>query len=620
MLSAVVEAGAGSLPRNHAVIVGPRSASDSLETVGALFSMDVGRCGPVHIVASASSLDPATWSALRSPPDGFAVTIVGEIAGVGSLLGFLRDLIAPADTVVLLRPGDRLNEAAFVEAALAFARDGSVSLGVVGALVDEAEDIDEIPGGPLALIGALSGDLPISAFLFRGRSLLERGANALPHERSAIGPALMMSFLDRPADVARFRTGRLHTGYRAWRDAMGVDPVKARAFWRESRTVRAAKRIMTEVEHHAMPRFAVIDLAGDTVRLASDVSAEARVLSVDQFAERLARLAMFGAADVCVPEHLVFVTGRSAAAIADSRLWAWLMNDVARILRASMASTYVLRPTAAHILVAAAEMEVEQAPLPERSLFDVQDELQDEPQDEPQDEMEPAEAVPAGSAPAEPDIVALKTNLLLEVAVKGEITWFSGQFRDAAASGIVRTCVATPFFSTEPDPSLPAAGSDSVRVEVNRMAVRLRRQLPAALSERDVPSGATRIRHLHAPHALLSLLGQPEDHVSRVVTRDRLKVVFALPIVSFGGVERVTIRVAERLRRLGVHTTLLVFDAQAIWSAREAVAAFDEIFFVGRPDVPRENLWAHGEAWRRRSRSRRRATSWSCRMSTTGRP
>jgi glycosyltransferase involved in cell wall biosynthesis len=545
-----------------AVLTGPYSALDSLEALVNLLSSEVGRSGRLTILAGSRSLDTSSWSVLRNPGPGNKVLVVPEIIDAAHLLRILEPIIRKPDIVVLLRSNDRLNDAALREAEAVFQARQEVVLSVVSSLVDEFEELVPTTGGPLSIIEALSGRLPTSAFIISAKVLIGLAGSSIPLDGSPLDTALLVAVLTRSTEVVRLRGGELRTGYRSWQDEFGVRQQRVSGLLKRNVTGVCGRRIASSIEHNLAPRYAIISLDSDRVRVLSDATQNGLILKVSEFMERLCRFVMLQDLSSAIPNHLVFVDEKSLEAIARSRLSNWLMSEIARNLKTSAVAAYRLRHQAGHVTV---------VPSLETSTI------------------------------SEAQIVALRTGTFLDVAVKGDIDWLTTLLSGGSSSIYTGLVVSTPFWNPEEDSavSLPASRPEPARVAVGRVSVRLRMGLPQALAAAHPDDAELQHRALEASDQLATLFGQGNARATRCASGTTLRVAFMLPLMSFGGVERVTLRIAERLRKAGCHTTLIILNDHNIWDAQDVATAFDEVFFVGTPASLRESLWANGEAWER---------------------
>lgn len=501
-----------------------------------------------RIHADISTLDQLSLSLLRGAPASVSFRPSPALAAcsLGAAMASVAE--APNDAIcTILKPREELASNAFEAAAKVFGAEDAPDMAYVEQIVTVAGDRESLPADARALAQAMTGAIPASAFFFRAESLARRPALA-----TCRTPADVFSELAR----GRLKARRLGQAQLKVHTRRSIRPARLGKSAHEASMTSSRERLA--VEHAFYPRFALIENETGQVRLCSDPEDVAHSLTSTELVARMADFMLGRNVDGPLPQYIAIGTRNAWDAIERSRLTPWLLDYCAETLDSATSVSFRLEKSADGAIRVRPSLRI----------------------------------TDAGSAiDTSPSIVAITVDHLMLTVLNGEISKLSmlvetgGQPRSTFA-------VQTPFAeAARPEPvTLPAARAEPPLVTLVRTAVRLRSNLP-------VLGDGLRQQHAAAAEAL---------RLARTVARDQYHsqppfpigpdphgargVVFVLPVFSFGGVERVCLRIASSLRRLGYRTTAVVLDKSEIAGASEAVEAFDRLVFLG-VGQERGSLW-----------------------------
>ncbi|MDB5591259.1 MAG: glycosyl transferase [Enterovirga sp.] len=537
----------------HVVLLDADGGADFVDVLARVWDAHPGQPVVVHGLTEQVTPRLAALSSAVAPTMRFVWH-----ADRRSALAALVALVAPEDLVWFPAEMSALSPTALDEALAAFERHGAATVAAVREI--GFDDLRRrLLGPPIdTLASVLDGQLPIGVLIFSGRAFAG-GLKLLPaQDRAPAALEVLLPVLSRPGRVVGLFNAHLTLAHRGQVDGMGAGPRLARAFlerWRLGPLARKQARVIIEGWTDA---FALVEMESETVTYLSDPAGAVRQTSLDAFLNELLAYTLPNRVSGQPPPTLVVARPGAMAALRAARLDAWLFADLgAKISEATMVA-YRLEHSQGTRL-----------------------EIVDSP------EMLPA------------DVIAIKANTVAEVAVKAGIEWLATALRPQPDFAHRTVRIRSPLLPEHAE-TLPALEPDPAQSALLRLCVRLRRRLPPGhppdLIADEWQRGAVQgcIDRL-----CWLLLGEGQFAFRGGTRRDRLDIVMGLPIFSFGGVERVSLRVAEELRRLGNRTSVVVTRHQSVESHKEVAAAFDEIHVLpAKQDAP-ESLWNEPGALRR---------------------
>jgi glycosyltransferase involved in cell wall biosynthesis len=402
-----------------------------------------------------------------------------------------------------------------------------------------------------AIQDVIDGRAPLSALIFAGRAFTVPIGD-LSYRGVFSEAALILGVLTRPGSLASLLSARLELADLSWRDGMGARTRQNKEFLAHWRSRPDAKALARRILHDWTPSFALVDIQAGEVAVFSDPADKSRVLGLSRFIGDLAGLATRNRAPAQVPTYLVALRSGALEKLKAARLETWLFADMLVGFQDAAILSYNLDAALSDALTIVRN-----------------------------DVVRPG------------DIVAIKTNLLLEVVAKGDIDWFASQLTSDEATSARTLSISIPGGSAAAS-DLPAAAPEFASTLLCRLAVRLRGRLGRHYSADYLSDFDVRIAIAEAGDRLSWSLQDHAPIAMRHAGGEATDIVFAVPLFSFGGAERVALRVANELRKLGNHTTLVITDRHEAASYPSIVDAFDEIQFLGSPGDARENLWNHG--------------------------
>ncbi|MFH6785227.1 glycosyltransferase [Methylobacterium sp. MA0201] len=292
-------------------------------------------------------------------------------------------------------------------------------------------------------------------------------------------------------------------------------------------------RWLTHAEHVYNPRYAIFIYDLGVVRLSSSIECFSEEISWDEYVRR------FWASDIKPNVYsmgltVVVMSSATLSLLKSFMLGSWVIFDLERGLHRAHLTSIEIGHSTSHDLTI---------------------------------------KTPAPHAGANLDCLAVSSRVLKEIVIDGSDEWVRGLVTGTRGGAHMTRTIHLPKDS--PISLLPSRASENFLHMCRDLATSDYSQSNKFLRPRDdlgTPnrSSAALILREKFGHSVLA------PHLKR----KPIEVGFVLPIVDFGGVEKVTIAVAEQLKKLGYGTSLFIAKRQDIKRFDHVTAAFDRVFFL----------------------------------------
>jgi glycosyltransferase involved in cell wall biosynthesis len=291
-------------------------------------------------------------------------------------------------------------------------------------------------------------------------------------------------------------------------------------------------RTMLALEHAECPRYAIYLWDLHVVRLTSSAEGHTLEMSWPDYVTRFWHAARAPGA-FHSGAILIVTTSLNVRLLADARLWHWTLSDLEMRLRDSNVASIAIRATA-------------------ESRF----------------------GIDGPSAGPEPDaaFAAVSSQLLREIVLDVTDEWIASIDTPQPSPRVSRRDVFLPPWAL---PSQPHRGALRSLVGVCREFRRSEHAALRYLPGAGMNSGTPDRSRLHQELRLRFGGGL----LPPALNSERPEIAFVLPLVEFGGVEKVTVAMAAALKLLGYGVSLVVL-ARNVRLAGAVWRAFDRIVFM----------------------------------------
>jgi glycosyltransferase involved in cell wall biosynthesis/GT2 family glycosyltransferase len=290
-------------------------------------------------------------------------------------------------------------------------------------------------------------------------------------------------------------------------------------------------------ENREVPRFAIVLVDRGVVRLTSDPAYSGEDIPLAAFDNLF--WSNFASPNVYAPGAiLVLATERALQLLDDRKLMRWAFYDMESRLEASNFATIDIQ--------SARDDGVEVSVSPDDDLSDA-------------------------------CIIGSKMRLMRQICTDASDTWVRGLLEDTKAHKISKRLVMMPGFSEGRRPHHHIM-NDYVNTALRLRSYPYNRQLGSRLTDRSLGTPdkvmiGFRLRERFG--------GAP---LPPVATGRAGRVAFVLPMLEFGGVEKVSLKVAEEMRKSGFSPCLVLLGRNRFQMAERVASIFDEIYICDQDD------------------------------------
>ncbi|NGM35612.1 glycosyltransferase [Methylobacterium sp. DB0501] len=293
------------------------------------------------------------------------------------------------------------------------------------------------------------------------------------------------------------------------------------------------RRWLTHAEHVYNPRYAIFIYDLGVVRMSSSIESFTEEMTWDEYKRR------FWAWEIKpnvynIGSTMIVMNSATLSLLESLMLGSWVIFDLERGLQRANLTSVEISQSANHDLKI-------KAPVPYSGV--------------------------------NLDCLAISSRLLREVVSDSSDGWVRGLV--SGAHGGAHTSRAVHLPKGSPINLLPSPVAENFLYMCRDLATSSYSQSNKTLRPRDSVGSPNR-----ASAAVMLRDKFGHTVLAPYLKRKDIEIGFVLPIVDFGGVEKVTLAVAKQMRNLGYGTNLFVAKRREIKQFNLVAAAFDRVFFI----------------------------------------